>query len=124
MLVRIINCFVALLFGGAAVAIIVFLPASIDEFATEPEDVWLLVFWLVFCASLSGLCLFNAMHTGRAVRNRRKLLIALNGLATALLAVLFVLGRSDNAVMAIIALVILGPAAMLLLLVSGKGHKA
>lgn len=80
----------------------------------EPEDVWLLSFWLIFCIGLGSLCAWNVL-SGRSqmVSNRGALLIS-NWTAIALSAPLVLAGIGDTVLLLIGAVAAMGPMTQLL----------
>lgn len=103
---------VVLLLGASAS--LLFLPDAVAQYEREPEDVWLLSFWLTFCLALGSLCLWNALSgRSQAVSNRKALLI-LNWVALVILAPVFLAGMSDKVVLIIGAVAAVGPITQLL----------
>jgi hypothetical protein len=91
----------------AALGFIIFLPDNVADYAREPEDVWLGVFWIGLLGLLATLCFANAWRT-----NEQPLagwLVSANLVVVTLLAMLLVVGRDDPAVLPLLALCALGP---------------
>ncbi len=103
---------VMLLVGASAS--LLFLPDAVADYRGEPEDVWLLSFWLIFCIGLGSLCAWNVL-SGRSqmVSNRGALLIS-NWTAIALSAPLVLAGIGDTVLLLIGAVAAMGPMTQLL----------
>lgn len=103
---------VALLLGASAS--LLFLPDAVAHYGREPEDAWLLSFWLTFCVALGSLCVWNALSgRGRRVSNRRALLIS-NWVALVLLAPVVLAGLGDMVLLIVGAVGVMGPITQLL----------
>ncbi|PQZ84141.1 hypothetical protein CQ035_02370 [Brevundimonas sp. MYb46] len=114
MVVRWTNLIEAILLALGGLAAMVFLPEAVNSYGREPEDVWLLSFWLVFCLAFGGLCLWNALSvTIPCGASRRPLLIS-NWTATALLIPVALAGIGDIVLLMIGAVALMGPVAQLL----------
>lgn len=54
----------------AALGFLVYLPASLAEYAREPEDVWLGVIWISVLVPLAALCFVNAKRSTKLEQSR------------------------------------------------------
>ncbi|MBX9461079.1 MAG: hypothetical protein KL785_08315 [Brevundimonas sp.] len=103
---------VMLLLGASAS--LLFLPDAVADYSGEPEDVWLLSFWLIFCIGLGSLCAWNALSgPSQMVSNRGALLIS-NWTAIILLAPVVLAGIGDTVLLIIGAVAAMGPVTQLL----------
>jgi hypothetical protein len=86
------------------------IPQASRDYPGEPEDLWLLLTYLLLLIPLGTLCLANALDgpTGNSIRS---LQLMANLAAVFLLLVLLVIGRTDPAVPPIVAIFLLGPSA-------------
>jgi hypothetical protein len=66
---RWLNIFSGVLIGLCTFLVLPFLAPSIADYAREPEDTWLLIFWLLTLVALSALCFANAWAFGKARRD-------------------------------------------------------
>lgn len=103
---------VVLLLGASAS--LLFLPDAVAQYGSEPEDLWLLLFWLTFCYALGSLCVWNALSGRTQVVSNRKALLILNWIALVLLAPVFLGGMSDTVLLVIGAVAAVGPITQLL----------
>lgn len=66
---RWLNILSGVLIGLCTFFALPFLAASISDYSHEPEDLWLLIFWLIVLVLLSALCFANAWAIGKARRD-------------------------------------------------------
>jgi hypothetical protein len=114
MVMRTANIIELMMLLVGASASLLFLPDAVADYRGEPEDVWLLSFWLIFCIGLGSLCAWNVL-SGRSqmVSNRGALLIS-NWTAIALSAPLVLAGIGDTVLLLIGAVAAMGPMTQLL----------
>jgi len=113
MAVRIANLVTLGLCLLAAALIVAGLPAALDHYTHEPEDVWLLEIELAYCLMLGTLCFANARATSNHRSSKRRLLAYCSGMMVLLILVLMIVGRQDPIVILIGCLSLIGPIAMI-----------
>jgi hypothetical protein len=107
--VRWVNLIAGALLIVAALGFLVFLPANIADYAREPEDVRLGIYWIVGLVLLATLCFANARHSAGARWLALANLVVVIGLA-----LLLFVGRDDPALVALLVLCAFGPASVLI----------
>jgi hypothetical protein len=65
-LVAALNGIVGVLFGASSIAALAMLPDAADEYAQEPEDLWLASAWAVYWALGSATAIVNFIALGRS----------------------------------------------------------
>src|SRR5690606_2221683 len=101
-----------LLLGAAAS--LLFLPDAVADYSGEPEDVWLLSFWLIFCIALGSLCAWNALCGWSHMLSNRPVLLIANWTAIILPVPIGLAGLGDTVLHVIGAAAAMGPITQLL----------
>jgi len=100
------------LLAVVAIGVLIFLPDQMANYAVEPEDVELSVFWVAFNVAIAALCFANWARP--ALRRPFGWRFYANAAAVLVAAGLLFVGRHDPAVLPLMAPALLGPVLALL----------